>query len=344
MRVPGRKGEYRSVGFKDGKLLLIDQTTLPLKFRIRCYKSYKGACRAIQSMVVRGAPAIGVTGGFALALAAREFRTLDFNKFIRRMEKVKEELLSTRPTAVDLFNVLNRIMRVMSSAKNTGRAIQLIEEEATRICEEVVASCREIGMRGERLIDKGARILTHCNAGALATVDYGTALSPIRFANRAGKDPFVFVDETRPRFQGSLTSWELLGEGIEHRIIVDNAAGYYMTNGEVDLCIVGADRICVKDGSFANKIGTYEKAVLARENRIPFYVAAPTSTFDLHLKGDEIPIEERDVSEVLLSRFFPKKAKALNPAFDVTPAKYVTAYITEKGVFGPSELRSFQKL
>jgi translation initiation factor eIF-2B subunit alpha/methylthioribose-1-phosphate isomerase len=205
----------------------------------------------------------------------------------------------------------------------------------------IAEKCRLIGEEGNSLIEKGSRILTHCNAGALATVDHGTALSPIRAAHRAGKGISVFADETRPRLQGALTSWELLQEGIPHDIIPDNAAGHFMQRGDVDLVIVGADRICA-NGDFANKIGTYEKAVLARENGIPFYTAAPVSTFDFSLEsGVDIPIEERSQDEVRMVNgklICQEKATARNPAFDMTPAKYVTGIITERGVFRPGEL------
>jgi len=213
---------------------------------------------------------------------------------------------------------------------------------AEEYVETIVERCRKIGEYGEKLIPENSRILTHCNAGALATVDYGTALSPMRIAKRKGKEIFVYVDETRPRLQGSLTSWELKNEGIEHVVIPDNAAGYFMEKGEIDMVIVGADRIAI-NGDFANKIGTYEKAVLAKENDIPFYVAAPISTFDPTIKeGRSIVIEERgedEVKKIWGKDVFPEWVKVRNPAFDITPHQYVTAFITEMGIFRPHEIK-----
>ena len=292
-----------------------------------------------------------VTAGYALAQAAMEFNGTSLRRFWSHMERARSFLKSTRPTAVDLFHVIDRVSTVMKRGKSVEEARQLALEEAQRIANESVQACQRIGEYGERLIQSKDSILTHCNAGALATVDWGTALAPMRMAHYGGKDIFVFVDETRPRCQGArLTAWELLQEGIPHAVIVDNAAGFYMSRGEVDLCIVGADRITA-NGDFANKIGTYEKAVLARENGIPFYVAAPFTTIDPQLKnGESIPIEERSQNEVLEMwglcdgeirkiKIAPEACKARNPAFDVTPAKYVTGFITERGVLKPRELQ-----
>ena len=252
------------------------------------------------------------------------------------MEEAVEKIRKTRPTAYDLFKAIEFM-------KNNGFDIHA----ADRYSQEVSGRCKKIGEYGNGLIADGSRILTHCNAGALAVVDWGTALAPMRYAKESGKNIFVFVDETRPRLQGAkLTAWELEQEGIEHAIIADNAAGYFMKKGDVNLAIVGADRICA-NGDFANKIGTYEKAVLAKENGVPFYVAAPGTTFDFSLKdGDGIPIEERDQEEVLIvngKKIGPENSKARNPAFDVTPNRYVSGYITEYGIFKPEQLGELRK-
>jgi S-methyl-5-thioribose-1-phosphate isomerase len=252
------------------------------------------------------------------------------------LQKTAAAIRATRPTAHDLFYAVDLMLGAAADGKK-------VREAATDFVESIVEQCRRIGEHGARLIENGATILTHCNAGALATVEYGTALAPMRIAHNLGKKIFVLVDETRPRLQGArLTSWELLNEGIPHAVIVDNAAGYFMARGEVDMAIVGADRITAS-GDFANTIGTYEKAVLAKENGIPFYVAAPVSTFDLCTRdGRGIPIEERSENEVHMigrTRVTPKGALAWNPAFDVTPARYVTAFITEKGLVSPGRIR-----
>jgi translation initiation factor eIF-2B subunit alpha/methylthioribose-1-phosphate isomerase len=255
----------------------------------------------------------------------------------RDLGEAEKILSSTRPTAFDLFDAIKYF-----KANYSGKSPQ---DVADAYADASAERCRMIGVYGAKLIREGMRLLTHCNAGALACVDWGTALAPMRVASRNGVKFSVFVDETRPRLQGAkLTAWELGEEGIEHYVIADNAAGFFMSRGGVDLVIVGADRVAV-NGDFANKIGTYEKAVLARENRIPFYVAAPASTFDPKTKsGKEIEIEERSADEVNFLekvRVTPQKTRARNPAFDVTPAKYVTGFITERGIKKPGELKRF---
>jgi translation initiation factor eIF-2B subunit alpha/methylthioribose-1-phosphate isomerase len=252
------------------------------------------------------------------------------------LDQAYRTLLETRPTAADLKHALDRVRRHLSDPV----------AEAERIADEYVERMLKIGRAGLPLLNKGCRVLTHCNAGWLAIVDWGSATAPIYLAHRRGRQVFVWVDETRPRNQGaSLTSWELLQEGVPHKIIADNAGGFYMRRGEVDLCIVGADRIAA-NGDVANKIGTYQKAVLAKENGIPFYVAAPSSTIDLNCRsGDDIPIEERDEDEVHFvgkTRISPRGARAGNPAFDVTPACYITGIITERGTLKPSEIRRWK--
>jgi len=307
MLVNGR--EMRGLWFEDGVLKLIDQRKLPAKMEIFTANSVEEVAYAIKEMVVRGAPAIGCAAAYGMAMEGD-------------MAEKAMLLKSTRPTAHDLFHAVDYMMERMGRGEDAVRA-------AHEYVEGIIDKCRRIGENGRKLIGRNMRILTHCNAGALATVDYGTALAPIRMAK--DMHPFVWVDETRPRLQGLLTAWELEQEGIEHAIIADNAAGYFMKKGEVDMVIVGADRIAA-NYDVANKIGTYEKAVLAHENEIPFYVAAPLSTFDRNIRnGEEIKIEERDMEEVLsIYPWKPKKAR--NPAFDVTPAKYITGIITEEGI------------
>ncbi len=308
------------------EVVLLDQRLLPHRVERFRAKDLEAVAFAIRDMVVRGAPAIGVAAGFGMAQAARAGVDL---------EKAAAVLRATRPTAHDLFFAVDSVLRAAKAGKDPAAAAQAYAEDT-------VDRCRRIGEAGASLIRPKDRILTHCNAGALATVDYGTALAPLRVAAREGKKPFVFVDETRPRLQGAkLTAWELLQEGIDHAIIADNAAGHFMARGEVDLVITGADRIAA-NGDTANKIGTYEKAVLAKENGIPFYVAAPRSTFDFSIAdGNAITIEERADSEVRgtgADEVAPKGSPVRNPAFDVTPARYVTSFITEYGRFRPDQL------
>lgn len=322
VNVDGEVKHLFAVWYENDTVKLIDQRKLPDKLEIFDAKTSDDIAFAIKDMVVRGAPAIGVTAAFGLAMA--KARGED-------MEAVVEKIRGTRPTAYDLFKAIDFM-----------KANKFEISAANRYSNEISGRCKKIGEYGNEFIGQNSRILTHCNAGALAVVDWGTALAPMRFAKKEGKNIFVFVDETRPRLQGArLTAWELGQEGIDHAIIADNAAGHYMSRKEIDLAIVGADRI-TSSGDFANKIGTYEKAVVARENGIPFYVAAPGSTFDFSLSsGKDIPIEERSEDEVLLvnnKRLGPDHSHARNPAFDVTPAKYVTAFITEYGVFRPAEL------
>ncbi len=319
--------DYRTVWLEDGVVKLINQSLLPDKFELYECKNYRETAKAIKTMVVRGAGAIGATAAYAMAQA-----------FIQgeNPEKAAELIKNTRPTAQNLFYAVDKILKANS------------KEEAIKIAEEIAnedsAASRKIGEYGESLIKDNSKILTHCNAGWLAFVDWGTALSPIYAAKRKGKNIFVFVDETRPRLQGArLTAWELSNENVPHAIIADNAAGYYMKKGAIDLVITGADRIAA-NGDTANKIGTYEKAVLAKENNIPFYIAAPSSTIDLNCpSGDNIPIEERDEIEVLEvrgKRIAPAQSHAENPAFDVTPAKYIKGIITEKGIIKPDAIKT----
>ncbi len=322
----GETREVKTVWMENGLVKLIDQRSLPDEFKFFEARSVEEVGFAVEDMVVRGAPAIGATAAYGMAQAKLQNRD---------MEEAAHILRDTRPTAHDLFHAIDYMLDAIKGDRDPLKA-------ADAYADDITDRCKKIGVNGNELIKDGDKILTHCNAGALATVDFGTALAPIRTAHGSGKDVFVWVDETRPRLQGAcLTSWELVGEGIPHAIVADNAAGYFMKDGQVDLCIVGADRIAA-NGDVANKIGTYSKAVLAKENGIPFYVAAPVSTFDFKLSdGDQIPIEERDPLEVLViggKRIAPLQAEARNPAFDVTPSKYVTGYITEKGVLSSEEL------
>lgn len=322
----GKVLDLRAVWMEGTTVRLIDQRRLPLELRFFDAHDYREVAHAIRDMAVRGAPSIGATAAYGMAQAALQGEDL---------EAVAKALKATRPTAHDLFFAVD----VMLGSIAKGAVPNLAAEV---YAEDLVRRCKAIGEWGEPLLGPGARVLTHCNAGALASLDYGTALAPIRLAQDKGKNPFVFVDETRPRFQGArLTAWELAQEGIPHCVIADGAGGFLMQRGEVDLVMVGADRITAS-GDFANKIGTYEKAVVAHENGIPFYVAAPQSTFDFTLtRGSEIPIEERAPEEVLEVegvRVAPRESEARNPAFDVTPAKYVRGFVTDVGVLKPGEL------
>ncbi len=315
---------FKTVWLEDDVVKMINQPILPDRFEIRECKNHAETAEAIKTMIVRGAGAIGATAGYGMAQAFIQGEDI---------EKAAELIKNTRPTAQNLFYAVNKVLK----AKDKEEAVKIAEE----IAEEDSEASKKIGEYGETLIKDNDKILTHCNAGWLAFVDWGTALSPIYSAKRKGKNIFVFVDETRPRLQGArLTAWELGNEDVPHAIIADNAAGHYMKNGDVNLVITGADRIAA-NGDTANKIGTYEKAVLAKENNIPFYIAAPTSTIDISCpSGENIPIEERDEKEVLEVRgvkLSPEKSHAKNPAFDVTPARYITGIITEKGVIKPNK-------
>ena len=340
MKVNGKA--YRTVWMENGKVKLINQALLPHKFEIYTCKNHLETAKAIKIMIVRGAGAIGAAAAYGMAQAALEANKDNYAEYIKN---AAETIKNTRPTAQNLFTGVNFILNSIKNIDDLNEIQKISIEKANEFADYDANACKKIGEYGNSLIKRDYRILTHCNAGWLAFVDWGTALSPIYNAHRAGKDVFVFVDETRPRNQGStLTAWELAQEKIPHAVIADNAAGYYMKKGEISIVITGADRIAA-NGDAANKIGTYEKAVLAKENNIPFYVAAPTTTFDLSTEnGDNIPIEERSEDEMAYVygcdddgnasrvRIMPKGSHAKNPAFDVTPAKYITGIITEKGI------------
>lgn len=342
MRV-GNKN-YRTVWMEQSSVFLIEQNLLPYQFKIHESKNYSETCNAISTMIVRGAGAIGVTAGYAMAQAVLEAPSTSYHDFLK---KARQDIEATRPTAQNLFMATERVF----NAAQTSREIAL--NEAFKLAAEDAESSRKIGEYGNSLIEKNYRIATHCNAGWLAFVDYGTALSPVYLAHHQGKNVFVYVDETRPRSQGArLTAWELMNEQVPHQIIPDNACAYLMAQKKVDIMIVGADRIA-RNGDVANKIGTLEKAIAAKEFGVPFYVAAPLSTFDLKcVSGDKIPIEERSEDEVLYQtgpddngdfhtiRTASPGSQALNIAFDVTPAKYITGIITDKGIVKPEEVHS----
>jgi len=323
------------------RLQLLDQTALPLREVTLDYTRWEDVADAVRTLVVRGAPAIGVAAAYGVVLAARQSRATSFDALLADLETAIKGLGATRPTAVNLFWALERMRRVAAGlagqAPDAVRTRLLAEAEAIRA--EDIAANRAMGAHGATVVPERARILTHCNAGALATAGYGTALGVIRAAHERGKVAMVWVDETRPVMQGSrLTAWEMVQEGIPHTLIPDVAAGSIMARGEVDMVVTGADRITA-NGDTANKIGTYAVAVLARHHHVPFYVAAPFSTIDPSLaSGREIPIEERDAAEVRrtgVQQTAPDGSPVYNPAFDVTPAALITAIITERGVFRP---------
>src|SRR5512138_1619045 len=328
---------FRTIEWRDDKVIMLDQTRLPAEEVYNEYSDFQGVAEAIRGMVIRGAPAIGVAAAMGVALGSREIIADTHESFYQQLSNVCDILARTRPTAVNLFWAIERMKRVAEANRdkdlNSIRAI--LKAEAISIEQEDLQICRAIGSHGAPLIREGATVLTHCNAGGLATAGYGTALGVIRAAHDAGKNIRVFADETRPWLQGArLTAWELMQDNIPVTLITDNMAGWLMRKGEIDCVVVGADRIAA-NGDTANKIGTYAVAVLAKENHIPFYVAAPISTLDLTLSsGDEIPIEERPFHEVTHLRgvrIAPEGVTVRNPAFDVTPAKYITAIITERG-------------
>ena len=333
--------DYKTVWMQGNNVFLIEQNLLPFKFEIYKAQTYSETAYAIKTMIVRGAGAIGAAAGYAMAQAFLQAPKKDLLNFV---SKAKSEIEATRPTARNLFYATELVFEA-------GKiSVQNAVDKAKEIAAKDTDDTKKIGEFGNELIKDGFSIQTHCNAGWLAFVDYGTALSPIYFANKAGKKIFVYVDETRPRSQGArLTAWEFHNENIPHVIVPDNAGAYLMSKQKVDMMIVGADRIAA-NGDVANKIGTFEKAVLAKEFGVPFYVAAPSSTFDANCKtGDEIIIENRDQDEVLYQSGLNEKGKlekilvcspgsnALNPAFDVTPAKYITGIITEKGIVEANE-------
>ena len=331
----------KPVYYEDGVLKLIDQTKLPTAFIVHAYTDYREIATAIVDMIVRGAPAIGVTAAYGVYFGALEYINEPRERFFSKMKEVCTCLAATRPTAVNLFWAIKRMEAVIeeNNDKEISVIVNLLEKEAQDICAEDIQMCRDIGKYGEKLIHYGDTFLTHCNAGALATADYGTALGVIRAAHDAGKNISVYADETRPLLQGArLTAYELQADGIPVTLITDSMAGWMMKQGKIDGVVVGADRIA-SNGDVANKIGTYSVSVLAKAHGIPMYVAAPTSTIDFDMKsGEEIVIEQRDpreISHIQGIQVAPDGVAIENPAFDVTPHQNVTAIITEKGVIYP---------
>ncbi len=332
MKVKTEKGysDIRAVWFENGKVRMIDQRELPHRIVIVDFTEYLDVAEAIKNMTTRGAPSIGATAAYGMCLA-------ELSK--KDIKKAATDIKAARPTANDLFYAVDYMLEELEKGENPI-------DSANKYAQMMVDKCTKIGEYGGKLIDNGMKLMTHCNAGALATVDVGTALAPMRKAWADGKRFFVYASETRPRLQGmQLTAWELNQEGIDHAIIPDGASAYYMSQG-VDMIITGADRI-TSNGDFANKIGTFDKAIVAKHFGIPFYVAAPISTFDFKMRsGNEIQIEQRsekEVTEIYGHRIAPLGSPALNPAFDVTPADLVTGFITEKGIFKPSEIHKVRQ-
>ena len=343
MKIEGK--EYRTIWFENNIVKIIDQTKLPHQFVIKDLKTIKDSVNAIKTMEVRGAPLIGATAAYGLALSILEKNDQSF------LKKSSEDLIASRPTAINLKWAVDRMMKKLSGISK-DKILNTALNEAKEICDEDEKFCENIGINGLKIIEEiynkkkdTVNILTHCNAGWLATINWGTATSPIYHAHKKGIPVHIWVDETRPRNQGAnLTSYELNEEEIPNTIIADNTGGILMQRGEVDMCIVGTDRT-LSNGDVCNKIGTYLKALAAHDNNVPFYVALPSSTIDWEIKeGKNIPIEERNSeelshvegvdenNEIKKVLIYPKKSKAMNLAFDVTPAKYVTGLITEKGI------------
>jgi len=339
----------RTLYWQDGTLYILDQTRIPEETEYVPCRDHRDVAEAIRSMRVRGAPAIGAAAAYGVALAALRNKATSRRELVAAVTAAGEELIATRPTAVNLRWAVERVLARLRAAEGTVDTLRQVPlEEAHRIAEEDVAANKRIGRYGRELVPSGARILTHCNAGSLATAGYGTALGVVRAAYAEGKVQRVYADETRPFLQGArLTAWELREEGMPVTVVTDNMAGYLMARGMVDLVIVGADRIAA-NGDVANKIGTYGVAVLAQAHNIPFYVAAPMSTVDLQLaSGAEIPIEERDPEEVTHcggQRVVPEGVDVWNPAFDITPAHLITAIITDRGVVYPPYAENLARL
>ncbi len=369
VKINGRSKDIRTVSYNEklNQVCLIDQRLLPHKFALINTKNYIETAEAIKNMTVRGAPAIAATAAYGLAQGLCEFKGNDINKFRKHTDKVFQTLKNARPTAVDPINAMNRVLWWMNAGETVGELKSLAVLGSKLFADKSVEECKAIGVNGEKLIKDGMRILTHCNAGWLACVDIGTATAPMYEAHSKGVKFTVFCDETRPRLQGaSLTAWELAQAKIPHYIIADNAAGYFMNRGEIDMVIVGSDRVIARTGEVINKIGTYTKAVLAHRHKIPFYVAIPFSSIDWNAKSsNEITIEERDPEEVLgvwgmVKKTASKKRQiideyayvrvanpttpARNPGFDITPPELVTGIITPAGIFKPGEIRNINKI
>ncbi len=342
---------FKTLEWTEDGLRMIDQRKLPGEEVYPVFRTYQEVAQAIKDMVVRGAPAIGVAAAMGVALGVKQIRESDPERFEKKFLEICNTLAATRPTAVNLFWALERMKKVFYKGlegKPLAELQEILKAEALQIYREDIELNRQMGRFGASLIPDRATVLTHCNAGALATAGYGTALGVIRAAIEQGKTLHIYADETRPFLQGArLTAWELQKDKIPVTLITDNMARHFMKSARIDCVLVGADRIAA-NGDVANKIGTYTVAVLAKENEVPFYVAAPLSTLDLSLSsGDQIPIEQRPASEVThiqQTRIAPDGVEVANPAFDVTPARYVTAIITEKGIAHPPYLESLKAL
>jgi methylthioribose-1-phosphate isomerase len=341
-----------TIDLQDDAIIMVDQRKLPAQeIYVRCHTAPEVA-KAIRTMVIRGAPAIGVAAAYGIALGMKRSTAKGTRQFAVDFQKTCDLMAATRPTAVNLFWAIDRMKRTFAEGAQAGESpeelVRRLEREAKAIHDEDVANCRAMGGHGAQVVPDGARVLTHCNAGALATAGYGSALGVIRAAVEQGKKIAVFADETRPFLQGArLTAWELVRDGINTTVITESMAGPLMRAGEIDLVVVGADRIAA-NGDTANKIGTYTVAVMAKEHRLPFYVAAPLSTIDLSTPdGDHIPIEERDqreVSHLGASQLTPAGANIRNPAFDITPYRYITGIITERGILHPPFSESLSRI
>ena len=335
---------FKTIELVNGKVRMLDQSRLPLEVRYIDCTDYKIVAEGIKKLWIRGAPAIGIAAAMGVAIGAQEIKAKDFEEFSKGLEPIFSTIISTRPTAVNIEWAINRLKKLLISNKELRieNLKALLIEEANNILAEDIEVNKAIGRFGAQFIKDGDTIITHCNAGSLATGGYGTATAPMRVAKEQGKKIRVFADETRPVLQGArLTAWELMQDGIDVTLITDNSAGALMKRGEINLAIVGTDRTAA-NGDVANKIGTYSLAILCKEHSIPFYVAAPTSSIDFSISsGELIPIEERgprEVTHIWDCQIAPDGVKVKNLAFDVTPAKYVTGIITEKGVFSPEDL------
>lgn len=341
---------FKTLEFKNQSLYLLDQRQLPLRCEMVQCRTYRDVELAIKEMIVRGAPAIGAAGAFGVVLAAQEFKGIPKEMFLQKLAEASTLLANARPTAVNLMWAVKRMNNVLEAHKDMDNEdlYQLLLAEAQKIAQEDVEINRTMARYGNEIVPYGATILTHCNTGSLATVDYGTALGVIREAHRTGKNIKVYADETRPRLQGArLTAWELVQEGIPATLIPDSVAPVLIRDGKIDLILVGADRIAL-NGDTANKIGTYMLSEIARRFGVPFYVVAPTSTIDFDIeRGEEIVIEERDAKEVIFvgaEQVAPLEIEVYNPAFDVTPHENITGIITEKGIIRPPYRENILKL
>ncbi len=343
------ESKIETLKWTGSSVLLIDQRKIPYSLEYVEVKTYKEMYEAIKNMTVRGAPAIGIAGAYGVTLGAAEIAELNKEDFIQKLEEICNYLISSRPTAVNLFWAVNQQMELAKSLKNdeVSVIVESLTNNAQKIHREDIEINKNIGKNGAKIVKKGAKILTHCNAGALATGGYGTALGVIREAFLNDPTIQVFADETRPRLQGAkLTVWELLEDNIPVTLITDGMCGYFMSKKMIDVVVVGADRIA-SNGDTANKIGTFTVAIAAKEHNIPFYIAAPVSTIDFSIKsGDEIPVENRSADEVVFiegKRITPEGVNIINPSFDVTPAKYISGIITEHGILEPPFEKSIRR-